>query len=175
MKKYYSLILLTLLTFIGFISIYFIFTQSRVVINFNNEIPIPFYHWKNKNKVIRVAMISILNRKDTLNNQLQLIEALGNQLGEKTLLIYRNSYNEIIQLIKDKKVDIAILSTGSYILHKKDTNITLLAMQEREGHRYYNGYIIVPKNSPAKNLADLKGKNFLYTDPNSYSGYLSVI
>lgn len=146
-----------------------------VQINFKAEEPVSIYHWKGKKEVLKIAMVSLLNRQDTINEQRKLVKAIGEELGKKTILVYRNTNDELLALLKEGKIDVAIISTGSYMLHGKSSNVTLLAMQSRKEKTFYNGFILVPKDSSALTVGDLEGKRMLYVDPNSYSGYLSVI
>jgi phosphonate transport system substrate-binding protein len=41
-----------------------------------------------------------------------------------------------------------------------------------KGRSFYRSYIVVPKKSPVRSLADLKGRVFAYADPLSLSGYI---
>src|SRR5205823_509065 len=48
----------------------------------------------------------------------------------------------------------------------------VILITKRKGQTKYFGIIIVPSDSPAKKVADLKGKRFAFVDPLSTSGSL---
>ncbi len=133
------------------------------------------YRAEMQTKALKIAMISILNREETYRYQRQLVKAVAEKMGRSPLLVQRASYAEIVQLLESGSVDAALLSTGAYAAYGKGRGFTPLVMQQRSGSALYHGLIIVPANSKAATLMDLKGKSFAFTDPLSYSGHLSVL
>jgi phosphonate transport system substrate-binding protein len=64
---------------------------------------------------------------------------------------------------------------ATYILAKdRDDNICLLAMENSNNKKRFNGVFIVAKDSPINSIKDLKGKSFAFGNKNSTIGrYLS--
>lgn len=136
--------------------------------------PIPSYQIENRETPLKIAMISVLNHKDTARDQSQLAEGIGRKLGRPVLLLHRKSYAEVNHLLSKGDADIALLSTGAYCIYGKKEGFVLLAMQERNQLPYYYTYIIVPAQSTISSLDGLENKSFAYVDPLSYSGYLGL-
>ena len=144
-------------------------------IDFNENVQIAPYHPSPQGKVLKVAMISVLSRQVTYRNQRQVLDAIGNKMGQNVLLLQRSSYAEITQLLASGSVDAALMSTGAYSIYGHQENFAPLVMQQRHGTSSYRGLIIVPKESGTYTLKDLAGKTFAFVDPLSYSGHFSVI
>ena len=87
------------------------------------------------------------------------------------------TYNETISAIINGKVDFVRLGPASYIIAKrKNPNIRLLAMGNRNGKKTFKGLIIIHKDSPIKKLSELKGKTFAFGNKISTIGrYLSQV
>lgn len=86
-------------------------------------------------------------------------------------LTIHKSYDETIDALVEGKVDFVRVGPASYILMKeRNPGVQLLAMEEEGGERIVKGVIIVAKKSPARTLADLKGKSFAFGDENSTIG-----
>jgi phosphonate transport system substrate-binding protein len=70
-------------------------------------------------------------------------------------------------------VDAAFVCAGPYVEGKLKFGMELLAMPLVNEKPVYYSYIIVPVDSPARRLEDLRGKVFAFTDPKSNSGKLA--
>ena len=57
-------------------------------------------------------------------------------------------------------------------MEKDKYGFELLATPEINGSHFYQAYLIVNKESPFKDLEDLRGKTFAFTDPDSNTGKL---
>lgn len=97
-----------------------------------------------------------------------LADALARAAGRPVKLRIGNNYAEHINAIGEDRVDIAYLGPVSYVkLVARYGKKPLLARQEVGGQPYLRGVIVVPRDSPLKMLAGLKGKRFAYGDPDS--------
>jgi len=97
-------------------------------------------------------------------------EARLNQPVDIFIEIFR-SYDEGIDALVTGQVDFVRFGPASYILaQEKNPKISLLAMESKNGEKIFQGMIFVPKDSPIKNLKDLKGKRFAFGDHNSTIG-----
>lgn len=154
--------------------VWWLVKPEPVTVHFNKTEPIAPYQWKPKEGTLRVAMISVLNKKNEEPYQKIIVDEIGKKLGRPVMLLRRNSYAEVNDLLASGDADIAFMSTGAYMVYGRKEGLQLLAMQERDGRDYYYGYVIVPASSPVQSVAELSGKKFLYVDPLSYSGYLGM-
>ncbi|MFC0215431.1 phosphate/phosphite/phosphonate ABC transporter substrate-binding protein [Paenibacillus chartarius] len=98
---------------------------------------------------------------------------LYQQLGVPVESFKATSYNAAIEAMKNSKADLAVFGPFSYIVAVERAKVepiaelTLPAMAGKPA-----SVIIVPKNSPIKTVADLKGKTFGFVDPVSTTGHL---
>lgn len=78
------------------------------------------------------------------------------------------NYQAHLNAIGENKIDIAYLGPVVYVKMVEQFGARpLLARLESDGKPTFQGHIIVAKNSPYKELKDLKGQVFAFGDPNS--------
>lgn len=126
-------------------------------------------------QALRVAVSSVLLPQETVVNYRAIANFLGQHVDRPVILIQRKSYAEIALLLLNGGADIAFFSSGEYANYSGFTEIEMLASQQRMGMPYYQGYIVVAKDSGIDELADLKGKTVAFTDPLSYSGHTFLV
>lgn len=102
----------------------------------------------------------------------QLSEYLENKIDHKVEFAMRKSYREVMDLLDSGVIDFAWICGFPYVQLKEKDTAQLLSVPIYRGEPLYHSYIIVPQNSPYKDLIDLKGKVFAYSDPDSNSGFL---
>lgn len=96
---------------------------------------------------------------------------LQNHLKRPVVFVQRNSYREITDLMRSGKLDFAWLCGYPYVRNKQSMN--LLAVPVYQGKPLYRSYLIVPASDrQTRSIADLRGKVFAFSDPDSNSGYL---
>lgn len=98
---------------------------------------------------------------------------LSEKLGIPVESFKATSYNAAIEAMKNNKADYALFGPFSYIVavdRAKVEPIAELTLPSMAGKPA--SIIIVPKNSPIKTVADLKGKTFGFVDPVSTTGHL---
>ena len=93
--------------------------------------------------------------------------------GEKVtfrMQIVRGYKTGVDHLI-DKKFDIMRLGPASYTMAKrKARQISVLAMESKNGKKTFNGVIAVHKDSPIQKVTELKGKSFAFGSKRSTLG-----
>lgn len=95
---------------------------------------------------------------------------LQRRLGQPIIFVQRGSYREIVKLLRDEKLDFAWLCGYPYVRNKKD--LQLVAVPLYQGEPLYQSYLIVPSSDKqTRSLADLRWKNFAFSDPDSNSGH----
>lgn len=99
-------------------------------------------------------------------------EYLSDKMGRKVEFELRKSYREVMDLLDAGSLEFAWICGYPYVQASKSKSIQLLSVPEYRGEPLYHSYIIVPQNSPYKNLSDLEGKVFAFSDPDSNSGFL---
>lgn len=119
---------------------------------------------------LRVAVASVISPKGTIQSYEPLLRYLENQFHRPVELIQRRTYLETNELIADGKVDLAFVCTSAYVAGHDEFGLELLAAPQVNGETIYRSFLIVPKDSQAQSIEDLKGKVFAFTDPISLSG-----
>lgn len=98
---------------------------------------------------------------------------LERKLQRRVEFVSRDSYRETIDLLRQKRLDFAWVSTYPYVYLEQQRLARLLATPLYQGRPYYCAYFIVPAHdSKTASLLDLEGKVFAYADPYSNTGYL---
>lgn len=121
---------------------------------------------------LRVAVAAMVSPKESLIYYRELLNFLGEKLNRKIHLVQRKTYGEINQLLGNGSIDIAFICSGPYAAAKEQYGFELLAAPEVGGSRFYRSYLIVDRSSPYKDLNDLRGKTFAFTDRESNTGRL---
>jgi phosphonate transport system substrate-binding protein len=121
---------------------------------------------------LKVAVAAIISPRGTAESFAPLLIRLEEETGEKVTLVQRRTYQEINQLIVDHQVDVAFICTGAYAASPDRLRMDLLVVPQIKGKTTYQSFIIVPAAAATKNLRDLKGTVFAFTDPLSNTGHL---
>lgn len=95
-------------------------------------------------------------------------------LGIKVKLVTPSDYAGVIVGMAHKHIDVAYFGPKSYCEAAKRSNAEAVAVEidAQAGIPGYYGYIITKRGSGLKTIADIKGKKWAFTDPNSTSGTL---
>ncbi|MFI5136330.1 MAG: phosphate/phosphite/phosphonate ABC transporter substrate-binding protein [Sphingobacteriales bacterium] len=102
---------------------------------------------------------------------------LGKKLNMPVEMIYTSDYAAVIEALKAKKVHIAYLSPFSYVLAKKNVDISPIIVLGGNGKpsMYYSN-IITRRQSGINSMADVKARakslTMCFVDPESASGHL---
>lgn len=119
---------------------------------------------------VRLAVAAVLSAQTTAETYQPLLDYLSAKLGRPVELVQRRTYGEINQLIEDGEVDVAFVCTAAYVAGHDEFGMRLLAAPQVNGATVYYSYLIVPADSPAESMADLRGGVFAFTDPLSTTG-----
>jgi len=120
----------------------------------------------------KVAVGSMISAQETVVNYHQLLDYIAGKLGRNIELVQRKTYTEINELIGQGQIDLAFICSGPYAIGKEKYGFEAMAMPQVRGSYLYQSYLIVNKDSSYQKLADLKGKIFAFTDPESNTGKL---
>jgi phosphonate transport system substrate-binding protein len=119
---------------------------------------------------LRVAVAAVISPQGTTESYGSLLNYLGEHLGRPVELVQRRTYQEINDLVEQGEVDMAFVCTSAYVAGHDQFGMELLAAPQVKGESVYYSLLIVPADSQAKEMADLQGKVFAFTDPISLSG-----
>jgi len=126
----------------------------------------------NPAKGLRIAVGGMITPKEGFAYYREFLDYLAHQLGEPVQYVDAENYDDINQKLKRGEIDGGFVCSGPYVDGKKEFGLELLVAPRAYGKTAYHAYIIVPKDSPARSLDDLKGKRFAFTDPLSNTGKL---
>jgi phosphonate transport system substrate-binding protein len=106
---------------------------------------------------------------------LRKFKPLGAYLEQKTGLRVDwtpvNDYPAVVEGLAAKRIDLAWLGGFTFVQARIRTGDAIPIAQRVEDEKFIS-YYIVPKDSSAKTLQDLKGKTFAFGSPASTSGHL---
>lgn len=119
---------------------------------------------------LRVAVAAVVSPRGNLESYTPLLNYLADKLGRPVEMVQRRTYQEINDLLRDGQVDVAFVCTSAYVAGKRDFGMQLLVAPQVAGATVYYSYLIVPADSLARTMADLRDKVFAFTDPMSLSG-----
>jgi phosphonate transport system substrate-binding protein len=119
---------------------------------------------------LRVAVAAVISPKGTAESYQALLDYLGARLDRPVALVQRRTYAEINELVESGYVDVAFVCTSAYVAGHDKFGMELLAAPQVSGEMVYYSLLIVPADSPAQTLADLRGRVFAFTDPMSNTG-----
>lgn len=120
---------------------------------------------------VRFGLTAVVVRED-----LQLYDRwssyLRKRIGRPVQFVQARSYREIMGLLQAGGLDFAWICGYPFVQQRDPEILELLAVPVFEGAPLYRSYIIVRRDSPISSLADLRGRVFAFSDPDSNSGYL---
>jgi len=103
----------------------------------------------------------------------QLGDYLAKQLQRPVVIADRGTYEAFNNMLQEGQLDISFVCGGPYIEGHERFGLQLLVKPETlDGETVYYSLILVPADSTAATLEDLRGKAFAFADPKSNSGYI---
>jgi len=125
------------------------------------------------NKELFFGVIPIESEERTYERYARFMKYMEKELGSKITLVVPENYAAVINSLTEKKLDFALLGPKTYIESTKHADVEVVVrVVGEDGQDGYKGLIITKKGSGLKTIADLKGKTWAFTDPNSTSGTL---
>jgi len=126
-----------------------------------------------KEESLKIAISAMISPKETFGFYKEILSYISQKISLPIQLIQRETYEEVNNLIKENDLHAAFVCTGAYVTGHDDFGLELLVAPVAYGKSVYYSYIIVPKDSSAHTLDDLRGRKFAFTDPMSNTGKLS--
>lgn len=136
-----------------------------------NALPAPTSTFGDK-MPLRVAVAAVISPRSTLESYNALLNYLSRRVERPVQLIQRQTYAEVNDLVRVGQVDVAFICGGAYVEGQRDFGMELLVAPQMNGGTIYYSDVIVPSDSSARTLTDLRGKVFAFSDPLSNTGQL---
>jgi phosphonate transport system substrate-binding protein len=146
---------------------------DQVTVDFSKTVPTarPTHH-ASEAGTLRGAVAAMISPRETFIHYRQLLAYLAKKSGKDLEFVQRKTYEEISELLGKGDIDLAFICSGPYASAKDRYGFVPLAVPEVQGSTSYRAYLIVNRNSPFRELQDLKGQTFAFTDPDSNTGRL---
>lgn len=127
----------------------------------------------NAQSVLNLGLVPAEDPRLMVADNQALIDALRQSLGMEVKPFVATDYNGVIEALRAKKLDVAMLGPFSYVLAASIAEVDPVAMPEtqKQGATYHS-LIVARKDRNIRTLADLKGRSFAFVDPSSTSGHL---
>ena len=172
MRNYFKLTVLILILFL----INGCSTSSALpYINLTNESEHEDSQVIEEENAIRLGIASVISPQASRIGYENLVKYLEEKLQVPIIITQGETYAETNQLIKEGKVDVALICSLAYVLGIQEDYMDGIAAPVVAGNALYRSYTIVLRNSGIDELEDLRGKKFAFTDPDSYSGRLAML
>ena len=97
---------------------------------------------------------------------------LERETGMRLVFTAVTDYAAVVESLASRKLDLVWLGGFTFVQARRRTNGTAIPIVQRAEDEKFTSRFIVPAGSPAKTLADLKGKSFAFGSPSSTSGHL---
>jgi phosphonate transport system substrate-binding protein len=123
--------------------------------------------------LLTIAIAGVLSPSRTLEQYRGLFTYIGRELDMQATIILKPTYAEINALIGGQFVDLGFVCSLAYVEGSQSFDMELLVAPQMYGETVYYSYLIVPEESSAQSLADLRGSSFAFTDPLSNTGRLA--
>ncbi|MFY8113900.1 MAG: phosphate/phosphite/phosphonate ABC transporter substrate-binding protein [Rhabdaerophilum sp.] len=130
--------------------------------------------WRNQFKELRVGVSSAENEAGALSRWEPVAKYLTEQLGLPTRTYRVADYAGLVEAMRGDQIEFSRFGPAVYSLGRRimgDKLKPIFRDIDNNGAEGYYSVVIVRADSPLQSLADLKGKPFLFADPNSTSGY----
>ena len=121
---------------------------------------------------VRIAVAPVISHRENFRFYAPMMDYLAQRLDRPVEFLQRPTYSEINDLLRYDLADLAFICTRAYVQGQKEFGLQLLVAPQVMGKLTYHSLLIVPGDSEARSLADLRGKRFAFSDPLSSSGWL---
>jgi len=128
---------------------------------------------KGQNNVLHFAVGAMITPTEGFGYYRRLLDYLEEKMGRDVEYVDRKEYAEVNALLESGYIDAAFVCSGPYVTGHRQFGLELLLAPQAYGAPVYYSYIIVNKDSDIRELEDLRGRTFAFTDPDSNSGRLS--
>ncbi|MCY3024292.1 MAG: PhnD/SsuA/transferrin family substrate-binding protein [Planctomycetota bacterium] len=122
--------------------------------------------------VFRFAVVPVISPAKSLEQYQPLVDCLASRLGRAPVLLRGRSYGEIVELLRNKSCDAALISAYALVRGEREFGLQALVVPQVKGAVTCNALFLVSSSSPAASLLQLQGKRFAAADVFSTCGWL---
>ena len=120
---------------------------------------------------LRIALAPVWSPERTFDLYYRLADHLAAGVDQPFRIVQRKTHGEVVELLRQGGVQVAMLCGGAFLSAKSaGVPLDVIAVPVDDGGPYYESIIVVRDEAPFRELADLEGKAFGFTDPLSLSG-----
>lgn len=123
--------------------------------------------------VLNMGLVPGEDPRVMINDNQALLDHLQKSLRMEVKPFVATDYNGVIEALRSKRLDLALLGPFSYVLATTVADVEAFALLEtgKQGATY-RSVIIARKDHGVRGLKDLAGRTFAFVDPSSTSGHL---
>ncbi len=123
--------------------------------------------------VLNMGLVPGEDPRVLVNDNQALLDHLQKSLQMRVKPFVATDYNGVIEALRSKKLDLALLGPFSYVLATTVADVEAFALLETQKQgATYRSVIVARKDHGIAGLKDLGGKTFAFVDPSSTSGHL---
>lgn len=119
---------------------------------------------------LKIGVAAMISPQETVKYYRQIVDYIGSRLERPVEMVQRHTYDETDKLLYSGELKIAFICSGPYVVDNEKFGVELLVAPQSYGEPFYYAYIITHRDSGIKNISQLKGKSFAFTDPKSNTG-----
>lgn len=146
--------------------------DSTQKVNLGDRVDLPEIEQRSNSQELRLSIGSIITPEQGYVYYQELVDYLADRLNLAITVVDPGNYRKLNTMLEHAEVDVAFVCSGPYVEGRLKFGLELLAAPVVNGEAAYYSNLIVSASSPARSLADLKGKSFAFTDPQSNTGCL---
>jgi phosphonate transport system substrate-binding protein len=125
-----------------------------------------------KAQTISLGIIAEFNRKQITDHFSDFVRYVAGKLNSEGKIVLAPTPFQLANLIEQKRVDFYMDSPyPTYLINDVQGVAKLLLRRWKGGRAEYRSLIFTERNGPIRRLEDLRGKVFVFEDPESTSGH----
>lgn len=122
---------------------------------------------------LSIGFLPVVSEDEVRTRHQPLAEHLAEALGTKVDVQVSSTYDELIGMFADGRVDLVQLAPLSYVrASERISDVALIATNIAEGGSSYSAYLLSRRDREIRSIADLRGQRLGFVDKTSTSGYL---
>lgn len=146
--------------------------EMKVAVDFKERIQIQRDNDFGNKQPLKIAIAAVVSPKETSTYYEDMMKYVSRKLGRPVEIIQKKTYQEVNDMLERNELDLAFVCSGPYVNGHEKFGMELLVAPLLYGKPFYQAYFIVHRDSTIKDLKELKGKHFAFTDPDSNTGKL---